>query len=244
MIIRTFWQCTALVGLLIVAILLGSSPASAQGDPYESGSTGYDVSYPQCGSVTPTGSFGIVGVNGGRPFSYNPCLAAEYSSAPTSPAPSLYINTGFSGAYRRHITANCSNLSVSVAGTKAQRQAWAIGCTEAEGSLAYAGQQGATTVSMWWIDVEAANSWSSSDLSLNQFTIQGAASRLAQTGSPVGVYSNAAMWQTITGGNFTPTGIDADWVTSGGTCSTMGFTASPVWLVQSTAGSIDHDLAC
>src|SRR5918996_761646 len=36
---------------------------------------GYDISYPQCGGPFPeTYGFAIVGVNGGRVFSPNPCL--------------------------------------------------------------------------------------------------------------------------------------------------------------------------
>ncbi len=209
-------------------------------DPYTPTSTGYDTSYLQCGSPAPSGSaFGIVGVNAGRPFSSNSCLAAEYAAAPQSPAPSLYINTGYSGAYRKNITAACSASSGSINGTSGQRQAWAIGCSEAETSLNHAGP---VAVSAWWLDVETANSWSSSNLTLNQYTIQGGVSRLLQASPNVGVYSTASMWTTITGGSFTPSGLAADWV-AGGTCSTP-FTGSPVWLTQSTAGGFDSDTAC
>src|SRR5260221_2701800 len=39
-------------------------------------STGYDVSYPQCSSILPSSpQFGVVGVNGGKPYSANSCLA-------------------------------------------------------------------------------------------------------------------------------------------------------------------------
>jgi len=220
----------------------GAVFASAATDPYVSGTTGYDVSYPQCGGASPSGAFGIVGVNGGRPFSYNSCLAAEYAATPQSPAASLYINTGYSGAYRQNITSNCSALSASVTGTSAQRQAWAIGCSEAETSLNYAGQQGAVNVSAWWLDVETGNSWSSSNRSLNQYAIQGATGRLLQIGPPVGVYSTGSMWKTITGGSFTPSGIAADWVAAG-SCSTP-FTNSPVWLTQTSTGGVDYDTAC
>jgi hypothetical protein len=96
-------------------------------DPYPTGLAGYDVSYPQCGGTAATGSFGIVGVNGGRPFTNNSCLGAEYAAAPKSTAPSLYINTGYAGAYRNNITAGCSALSGSVSGTSRQVQAWATG---------------------------------------------------------------------------------------------------------------------
>ena len=224
-------------------ITSGASAALAAADPYPTGSSGYDVSYPQCGGTAPSGSFGIVGVNGGRPFSTNACLQSEYAATPRPAAASLYINIGYSGAYGKSTTAGCTAASSSVSGTSRQRQAWAIGCSEAETSTTYAAQQGATTVAAWWIDVETANSWSSSNLSLNRYTIQGAVTRLAQTGLPAGVYSNASMWSTITGGGFTPTGLAADWETAGGSCS-RPFTTSPVWLVQSTTSGFDSDLAC
>jgi hypothetical protein len=230
-------------GAVVTALVTSASSFAAVTDPYTPTSTGYDVSYPQCpGSAAPAGRFGIVGVNGGKPFTYNTCLSAEYKAAPKSPAPSLYINTGYAGAYRKSISSSCSSQSAAVAGTSGQKQAWAIGCSEAETSLAYAARKGATSVAMWWLDVEPANSWSTSDLVLNQQAIQGALSRLNQTGLPVGIYSNKSMWTAITGGNFTPTGQAADWVATG-TCNTP-FTSSPVWLVQSVVGGVDTNYAC
>lgn len=229
---------------LVVSItVLAATGALAATDPYPTGLVGYDVSYPQCGGPTPAGSFGIVGVNGGRPFTTNSCLGAEYAAAPKSTAPSLYINAGYAGAYRNNITAGCSALSGSISGTSRQVQAWAIGCSEAETSMSYATAQGATGLAAWWLDVETANSWSSSNLSLNRYAIQGAVTRLAQSGLPVGIYSTASMWSTITGGKFTPTNVAADWEAAGGSCSTP-FTSSPVWLVQSTTSGVGSDFAC
>jgi len=226
-----------------LATTISSAVQAAAIDPYPTGQSGYDVSYPQCGGAPPSGSFGIVGVNGRRPFSNNGCLAAEYAAAPGPIAASLYINTGYSGAYARSITPRCSTSSSSVSGTGRQQQAWAIGCSEAETSMTYAGQQGATLVTAWWLDVETANSWSSSNLSLNRYAIQGAVTRLAQSGLSAGIYSSASMWSTITGSGFTPAGLAADWETAGGSCSTP-FTSTPVWLVQSTTSGFDSDLAC
>lgn len=236
-------KIAASVLLTIVVAVSAAMGVLAATNPYPTGQSGYDVSYPQCGGTTPPGSFGIAGVNGGRPFSNNSCLGAEYAGAPTSIAPSLYINTGYSGAYGKSITPGCSTLSSSVSGTSRQKQAWAIGCSEAEMSMSYATQQGATNPAVWWLDVETANSWSSSNLGLNRYAIQGAVTRLAQSGPPVGIYSSASMWSAITGGNFTPAGGAADWITAGGSCSTP-FTSSPVWLVQSTTSGFDTDLAC
>lgn len=212
--------------MVVGALLLNAIAVHAFG-PYASGSTGYDVSFPQCGGAMPSGAFGIVGVNHGRPFTSNGCFATEYASAPN---PSVYINTAFSGAYRKSITTYCSQQPKSTA--------WQIGCSEAETSLSYVGQ---SPVSMWWLDVETGNSWSSSSLGLNRDTIQGAADRLNQTGLPVGVYSTAASWRTITGQGYSPNGSVADWV-AGGSCSTP-FDSKPVWLSQHTSG-FDYDTAC
>ena len=233
-----------IAGPLVVSItVIAAMGALAATDPYPTGLVGYDVSYPQCGGTAAAGSFGIVGVNGGRPFTNNSCLGAEYAAAPKSTAPSLYINTGYAGAYRNNITTGCSALSGSVSGTSRQVQAWAIGCSETETSMSYASAQGATSVAAWWLDVETANSWSSGNLSLNRYAIQGAVTGLAQSGLPVGIYSTASMWTAITGGNFTPSSVAADWEAVGGSCSTP-FTTSPVWLVQSTTSGFDSDLAC
>ncbi len=230
-----------LLGLLALPAIFASASAWAATDPYPTGHTGYDISYPQCPPKPTAGDFGIIGVNDGRPFTRNPCLAGEVSLAPTTTLPSLYINTAFSTAYRKQITSACLSLSASITGTNGQKQAWAIGCSEAQASINYAG---ATNIAMWWLDVETGNSWSSSNPTLNQYAINGAASRLEQTGLPVGVYSSASMWSTITGGNkFTPTNIAADWEASGGSCTTP-FTASPVWLLQTVTSGLDTDYAC
>lgn len=225
----------ALVGLTAIA-------ASAQTDPYVSGTTGYDVSYPNCSTVPPTGqSFGIVGVNGGRPFTTNSCFAAEYSTAAGTGAVSMYINTAYSGAYKKNIKATCQSLVSGTGLSGSYAQAWEIGCSEAATSLSdVAGR----TAVMWWLDVETGNSWSSSNLSLNQDAIRGAADGLKAGGaSLVGVYSTASSWRTITGGSYTPPSTDAEWV-AGGSCSTP-FDANPLWLAQhGTVGGVDSDLAC
>lgn len=118
--------------LLIVALIAGAStPAfaatTAKGKPSGGGggthggghggggsggggggstaATGYDVSWPQCGSTLPTSTaFGIVGVNDGLANNTNPCLADELTwAANTSngsagtPEVQLYVNTADPG---------------------------------------------------------------------------------------------------------------------------------------------------
>jgi len=219
---------------------------------YTHGSTGYDISFPQCGVAYPAGAFGIVGVNGGYPFvHYNPCLADEYSHSPHA---ALYINTGYDPLYTqvdgRHTMPECLTSSAIVKGSPDQKAAWAAGCSEALRSMAYAASQGVAKPSGWWLDVETENSWSSTDLSLNQFTIQGIVDTLHQATSAVGIYSTGYQWHTIVG-SLPVTGVRANWVATGNLaaegahthCGT-GFSGAPVWLVQYIQGGFDANYAC
>ena len=232
-----------LTALLVAGVaLFATAAAVAAQTPYTG--TGYDISYPQCSSATlPGGSFGIIGVNNGRPFtSYNSqCFAALEAHAQASGTPSLYINTAYSGAYRKNVTTFCAQ--------QGQSMAWQIGCSEAATSFGYAGQPATGSVTMWWLDVETANSWSSRDLSLNQTTIEGAASFLVGKGFPVGVYSTVGAWQTITGSKttYTPASTTASWIAGqNGACPANGaksFDSNPIWLSQYVSG-FDYDNAC
>jgi hypothetical protein len=65
------------VGVVLLSTALLTGVAAAAAPP--PGSTGHDVSYPQCGMPLPSsGSFGVVGVTNGIAFSANPCLAAQW----------------------------------------------------------------------------------------------------------------------------------------------------------------------
>jgi hypothetical protein len=220
---------------------------------YTPGSTGYDISYPQCGGDFPGGAFGIVGVNGGYPFLYyNPCLAAEYGRSPNT---ALYINTGYDPLYTQvdgqYTTKGCSAKSALVHGTPEQKAAWAVGCSEASRSIDYATSQGVARPTGWWLDVESENSWSATDLSLNQYAIQGAVDTLRrQSPAPVGIYSTGYQWHKITGG-LPVSGVRANWVATGSPfaadtpahCGT-GFTGAPVWFVQYLQGGFDTNYVC
>src|SRR2546430_3560227 len=90
---------------------------------YTHGSTGYDISFPQCGGAYPTGAFGIIGVNGGYPFvHYNPRPADEYKHSPQA---ALYINTGYHPLYTqlhgRHAPPEGVTKSAPVKGSAAQK---------------------------------------------------------------------------------------------------------------------------
>ena len=254
--LRTFAAVTAAA----FALVFGQT-AFAAGNPYTG--QGSDISWPQCGLSYPSGAtFGIVGVDHGRPFDpdnqYGPntCLASEYAWARTNTTTKrgdLYINTGYDPTYAaidgRHTTQDCATGSQSIAGTLDQQAAWGVGCSEAQRDIAYATSQSATSPVAWWLDVETSNSWSSSDLSLNRYTIQGIVDALRPQGRPIGVYSTSFQWSAITGGFQLQ--VDANWVATGqrslkrarAACSAQGFTGAPVWLVQYVT-SIDNDYAC
>lgn len=105
--------------------------------------------------------------------------------------------------------------------------------------MAYAASQGVANPRGWWLDVETENSWSSTDLSLNQYTIQGIVDALhRQSPAPVGIYSSGYQWHKIAG-LLAVTGVRANWVSTGSfsvdeahaRCGTS-FSGAPVWLVQ------------
>src|SRR2546423_4396026 len=168
-----------MIPLLSIASILTTAGSLLAGQvgplAYTPRSTGYDISFPQCGGAYPAGAFGVVGVNGGYPFvHYNPCLADEFRRSRHA---ALYVNTGYDPLYTqvddRYTTSDCLKRSAPIHGSADHKAAWAVGCSEASRSIDYATSQGATKPRGWWLDVETENSWSSADLSLNQYTIQG-----------------------------------------------------------------------
>ena len=228
-----------------------AGPATGQHVP---GSVGFDISYPQCPEAQlPTGDFGIVGVNHGRPFTTNPCVGRLYGWAARFGTPSLYLNVAFDMSYRRRVSGSClSAVPPGFTGSR-KRLAWAVGCSEAAYSLARA--PGPATE--WWVDVETANSWGRAP-GVNRITIQGAVWFLRSYGGrPVGIYSSERSWLLVTGfGVWNPPGATANWlgVALGRTaeeaaqaCGT-GFSGAPVALVQfyrhGPGGVYDANYAC
>ena len=232
-----------------------NSVAAAGFDPYISGTNGYDVSYVQCGSAAPSGAFGVVGINAGYPFTYyNSCLATEFAAALQTGNAAVYVNTGYDPTYTaidgRHTTQDCATRSQAISGTQPQQAAWAVGCSEAERDAGYLSSQSAASPAAWWLDVETANSWSTTDLTLNSFTVQGIVETLRQSVVvPVGIYSTSSQWLAITGGYHAP--VDANWLATAQRtqkrakpyCGSAGFTGAPIWLVQ-YRGTTDRDYVC
>jgi len=259
---RLSWARALLIPALAMVAMVGQQvPASATTvNPY-SGS-GYDASYPQCTATSGPSGFGIVGVGHGRPFTTNSCSGAEWRLAGSTR--SLYLNTGYAGAYQKDVTAYCHTTSGSVyTGVTGHQNsvlqvAWAIGCSEVDYAVASV-PAAMRTPAAWWADIETGNSWSTNTTD-NQFAVNGIVAELhAITGNaiPVGVYSSPSMWDHIVGTGYSNRGINADWQAGLSSCSstTPGFTPisgttlAPLWLAQSgttSAGgaTYDVDTAC
>jgi hypothetical protein len=182
---------------------------------------GYDVSYPQCGEDLPEDpAFAVVGVNGGRVFSANPCLGAgdraselEWAGLETQ----LYANTGNPGPELSEYwpdgqttpmacnTADSPGLdTVECAydyGWNAAEHSYAT-AVAAYVSLGWADADAERTpeANFWWLDVETSNSWRS-DHDLNIAALRGAVAYLesVEVGG-IGFYSTQHQWNQITGG--------------------------------------------
>jgi hypothetical protein len=236
-----------------------SPPPSSGTTRYPSGSTGYDISWPQCGQSYPAKPYtvAIVGVNDGQAFSTNPCLGSEASWAGS--AKNLYINinspssvddTDQSGPAGRCAPGDNGCL------------AYNYGYNAAANSVAMAANQGVGAPT-WWLDVETAGSCASQfptngtgywscDSSLNARTIQGAIDALRHSGVTAGDYSTSYQWGVITGG-YAPSGSGVpNWIagadpsqTSSWCSGSHDFGGGQPWIIQlATSGQYDRDQAC
>ena len=260
--------------LSIPAQAFAAVPASGGGKPSKKppAPTGYDVSYPQCSSSLPQApAFGIVGVNGGKVFASNACLASQYrwaqaSTTATYPKVSFYANTGNPGPLLS------THWPAGQATPRACDGTWSEGCSYDYGwnaavdsfakAVAVAGASAATSA-YWWLDVETGNSWaaasdSASWAALNTADLQGAAAYLASHGvGQVGFYSTGYQWNQITGLTASTSSAYfstsyANWVPGATTlsgaqalCSSAySFTGARVQLTQYLQNGFDADYRC
>jgi hypothetical protein len=259
---------------LVIACLLVASQVTVAGAA-NAGSTpapdhtvlGYDVSWPQCGGDLPEPrGFAVVGVNGGRPNTTNPCLAAQLTwaagiSGPATETPvALYVNTANPGvagaswwptsnAYRG---ANVRNPYGNCDGADTAACAYIYGY-----AMAYddANRRGVTDAAhhMWWLDVETGNSWSP-DRAANAANLEGMTAYLQSIGAEVGIYSTTYQFGEIAGTVAPGSNLTKlkSWI-AGATsrasarayCSFSPLTSGgAVVLTQFTAGPFDYDYPC
>jgi hypothetical protein len=225
------------------------------------------VSYPQCGSPLPTAAdFGVVGVDGGRPFEVNPCLAEQIVWARSTGRPAYYVNTANPGPrLSTHWPLGQTQPRTCTRGKPDSAAcAFDYGWNAAKDSLARARAAAASvgapdvTRSSWWLDVEVHNTWESLEyghkarfLRNDSAVLRGAQRLLERRGvRRVGAYSTLHQWQRITGG--ASLGRAPVWYAGVGTQASArarcapaySFTGGPVRLTQFLRNGFDADLRC
>jgi hypothetical protein len=244
---------------LVVAAPVAAARPNDPGNGNGSVARGYDISYPQCGGAYPSNAaFAIVGVNGGRVYSVNPCLASQITWG-GGPNAQLYVNTGNPGptlssfwplgqtSPRYCDAANPDTADCAFDyGYNAAAQSYAT----AQSAYAELGLAASPSGSRWWLDVETSNSWRT-DTSLNIAALQGEVAYLLEVGATsLGFYSTQQQWNTITGG----TQVFADypsWLAGAlslkgakDRCARTAFTGDTIVYTQYPYQGFDANFAC
>ena len=263
-----------IVAVLVVAggVVAAGSASAATTTPAAT-SLGYDVSFPQCGGSLPTSpGFAVVGVNDGRPYTTNPCLATELQWANTSlaGAPAFYVNTAQPGPTNNTAWPTGQQSPQVCTGGDSTACSYDFGWNAAQqsfqGAVAAEALDGATSPSSaaaaapWWLDVETGNSWESTATAnpstasfLNdQATVQGEIAYLDSAGATsVGIYSTPTQWATLMGSTGSTFAATAVWLPGFATlaaaqvgCTATSFTGGRVAMIQYPSGGLDGDYQC
>ena len=220
-------------------------------DPYTSGTTGHDISWPQCPNNTPSSAapVSVVGVNGGASFRHNSCLNAEAGWARQG---GLTVYMNLNSPFVNDPSEGASGPEGTCSSSDTNCMAYNYGYNAAQDAWSYAMSQGVTS-SMWWLDVEGpaggSNSLWSQDLAANDSVLSGAIAALIQLGAQPGVYSSGYQWDAIAGSSFSPDvpvwyTVATDLSSAPSDCS-ASFTSGAVWLVQyGSPNPYDNDYAC
>ncbi|WP_243835513.1 hypothetical protein [Arthrobacter sp. AG258] len=196
------WQAGPAQG----AVTAGAAPA-------DGAALGNDISWPQCGGDLPgPPAFAIVGVNGGRPDTANPCLSAqlawaERTSDATAGTPAaVYVNTAATGpveplwwpAGNTYQGKDVGNPYGGCDGSASPACAYVHGYAMALNDVAILKEAGGGERRTWWLDVETGNSWLW-DKAANAAELEGMAAYLQSAGAEVGIYSTAYQFGEIVG---------------------------------------------
>jgi hypothetical protein len=182
-----------------------TAPTANVSFPHPPGSTGYDISWPQCGGPFPPQSpVAIVGITRGTiNIGPNPCYAQQAvwaganlsSYIVASPLPSPAPPESISGPYgtcNGDVICESSNFGYNWA------QHW----------ISYSRSLGISPT-LWWLDVEIPKGWSANpaDVTNNNAVISGALAGMRAMGVTVGIYANSLQWGQITGNQSSYPGI-------------------------------------
>jgi len=227
---------------------------------------GFDVSWPQCNDDHPEHiGFAIVGVDGGRVYKPNPCLADQLEWA--GEGGDLYINTANPGPRHSQFWPSGTDAPRPCAttdrpGAETATCAYSYGWNAAANSYgraleAYVGlgwlEDDADRLPAeitWWLDVETANSWMR-DRELNVASLHGAVDYLESMGADdIGFYSTPLLWWRITSGTDDFEDYPA-WHAGGHSqaeaaerCDHDAFTGGSLRFVQWIEDGIDRNLRC
>jgi hypothetical protein len=219
-------RADGLLGLLATLALAASAtvpqapttvPRSTGPAPAPSLGAGVDISFPQCAARShidlPTAfPFAVVGLNGGKASTLNPCFQSEYNSAlllpgdPEQPPAAVYVNTGNPALAATWWPANdvtesgtpVTNPDGSCKHKAGAACAYVYGYAMAEADYRYANRSLARLPSLWWLDVETTNSWQT-NLAANAASLSGMVDYFHSRGLTVGIYSTSYQWKKIAG---------------------------------------------
>lgn len=188
--------------VFLVGFLLSLSsfifPATAAASTLDLGAPGFDISFPECHRslpVSPQGNL-VVGVNGGRAFTQNPCFASEYRwAASAGYSPSLYMNINYPSGPGLDQAANGPRGTCAPADLSCRAYTYGYNAARYADGYARGNSPGSPR---WWLDVETDNYWSPRT-DLNAQVIQGAVDYFRNQKQTVGIYSVESMWRKIAG---------------------------------------------
>jgi hypothetical protein len=216
--------------------------AVSAGRQYRSGSSGFDVSWPQCAAPLPSPStIAVVGINNGSANTFNPCFRTEASWAGLNLSVYLNVNApnpSVPSQWAQGPAGACVPGDVRCA-------SYNYGFNSVRGAIRMVRSEGFAP-HLWWLDVETLNQWSA-DPGTNAQVVAGALDAIAQADGQAAIYSTNLQWHEVVG-NYRP-GVPA-WYATGAPLTTpqqwcgTGFTGGPVYLVQGLAGPFDSDYAC
>jgi hypothetical protein len=208
--------------VVVVALAVAAAVLALPGVASAATTTvGFDVSYPQCGSTLPAAhAFGIVGVNGGKATTTNPCLSQQLTWAWKSsgavaaqPKAQLYLNTANPGQVIPQVATWPKQGTTpygTCSGTNSMACSWRYGWERAQNSVVSFFTPAAQAVRVdsqpsrytWWLDVETENTWqtgSTDALARNRAALEGMTSYLTSRSAKVGLYSTRQQWAQIVG---------------------------------------------
>ena len=169
---------------------------------FKRNTVGADISYPNCDTpIRPDVTFGIVGVNGGKPFTANSCLAPE---AAKFKQPGLYVNTSLQ--LDKATAENDPTIPCPLDSSVCASYRW--GYRAGQFAVNTASTNGVISPN-WYVDVETENSWSTSP-DQNRASIAGTMDAIRTDAAKTDqlppnqihevIYGNKRMWSIITGG--------------------------------------------